>query len=224
MTSCEPFRRAVSRPGLPAVAILSLAFGLMISLPVLPCRGQGLDSLKCQVVDGALTVAFQLPTSALKVAGLDQALDEQGLQVESRVILEVKQKGGLGSSTVVKVMNLRNLAYSRWYDEYVMSEDAQEVLSNHSYYRALDAFRRYRDLSIINVGVLDPDATYSVTLEVHVQLKLPDPGAGKKDFEMAGFSLPWQIVELFKKKGEVLSIKLDSEKFQGQAVPEQLFE
>jgi hypothetical protein len=188
----------------------------------IPGSAQELDSLQCSVQDGMITAGFLLPIPALKLAGMDEALDEKGLQVECWVSLEVKKSGLLRSSTLAKTVTKRILSYSRWYDEYLVMEKSQEIFSSPSYYKSLDFYRRYSDLVGTDVSVLESDGEYRVVLEVKVSLRMPDDGSEGGMLNLAGFGLSGELMKLVKSKGEVLSVKVESEEFAGGHVPSRL--
>jgi hypothetical protein len=210
------------RPGpqLSAAILILVVFGTVGRVG--PSWGQEPDSLKCHVQDRAIKLSFQLPVPVLKIAGIEQALEEQGLSAECMVSIEVKERGGLRSKTFVRVVNVRTLTYSRWYDEYILSENAEEILSDRSYYKTLDSYRRYDDLKIVDVGILERDKEFTVVLEVKAKLRFPDNRGDSGDFVAAGFSLPGELVDVFRKKGVFYSFKVESETFSGGEVPGQL--
>jgi hypothetical protein len=168
---------------------------------------------------GDLLVGFALPVRSLRAAGIEKALDEQGLSVECEVSVEVRKKEGLLNHTVVKALVRRALSYSRWYDEYVLTENAREVATSKSYYTTLDRFRRFSRLKAADVGTLDPGQDYTVRLEVSLVPRVPAKRAGGGSPNLASLGVAKDMLDLFKGKGSLLSIKMESAAFRPTEVP-----
>jgi hypothetical protein len=199
-------------------------FLIVVTLAVAgPVRGHELDSLDCRVEDGAMTLGFLFPVATLPLAELEKVLEDQGLLVEVRVSIEVRKQGRFLSSTFVMTTNVRTLAYSRWYDEFVLNENAKEILTSRSYYGAVDSFRRYDGIEVAETGILEPDADYRIIVDVKGRLRLPEVGGAGESLSLAGLSLPLELADRLRKKNEVFSIRTQSEKFSGRDVPARLF-
>jgi hypothetical protein len=191
---------------------------LMIALAAAasPCLAQDLDSLTSYVEDGTLFVTFSLPLRSLRAAKLETALEEQGLSVECGVSVEVRKREGLLGRTVVKALFRRALSKSRWYDEYVLSENAREIATSKSYYTTLDRFRRFWRLKVADLGTLDPGEVYTVRIEVSLVPRVPTRGAGGAAPALAGVGS--DMLGLFKGKS-LLSIKVESATFRPMEAP-----
>ena len=200
-----------------ALLLALLAFTLTAGTPA--CLAQGLDSLASTMDNGSLLVGFSLPVRSLKAAGIEKALDEQGLSVECEVSIEVRKKEGLLSHTVVKMLVRRALSYSRWYNEYVLSENAREVATSKSYYTTLDRFRRFSGLRVADLGTLDPGQNYTVRIEVSLVPRVPTRGTGSTTPALAGVGVGADMLGLFKGRGSLLSIKVESATFRPAEVP-----
>lgn len=194
-----------------------LAFALAAAAPA--CRAQSLDSLASHLDGGGLLVGFSLPLHSLRTAGIEKALDEQGLSVECEMSVEVRKKEGLLSRTVVKALVRRALSYSRWYDEYVLSENSREVATCKSYYTTLDRFRRFSNLKVADMGTLDPGQEYTVRIEVSLVTGMPAQRPGGASPSLAGIGAAKDLLELFKGKGRLLSIKIESATFRPTGAP-----
>ena len=194
-----------------------LALALVATAPA--CLAQGLDSLKSTVEDGSLLVRFALPVRSLRAAGIEKALDEQGLSVECEVSVEVRKKEGLLNRTVVKALVRRSLSYSRWYEEYVLSENAREVATSKSYYVTLERFRRFTRMKVADLGTLDPGQDYTVRIEVSLVPRVPAKRAAGESPTLAGVGMAKDMLDLFKGKGSLLSIKIESAAFRTAEIP-----
>ena len=198
-----------------ALLLALLALALTATAPA--CLAQGLDSLTSTMENGNLLVGFALPVRSLRAAGIEKALDEQGLSVDCEVSVEVRKKEGLLSRTVVKALVRRALSYSRWYDEYVLSENAREIANSKSYFTTLDRFRRFSALKVADMGTLDPGQDYTVRIEVSIVSRVPTRGTGGTTLALAGVGA--DMLGLFKGKGSLLSIKVESATFRPAEVP-----
>ena len=216
---CPTAAPARRRPGgLAGGAALLLAL-LALTATAPACLAQGLDSLTSTMEDGSLLVGFALPVRSLKAAGIEKALDEQGLSVECEVSIEVRKKEGLLSHTVVKMLVRRALSYSRWYNEYVLSENTREVATSKSYYNTLDRFRRFSRVKVADMGTLDPGQDYTVRIEVSLVPRVPTRGTGGTTLALAGVGVGADMLGLFKGKGSLLSIKVESATFRPAEIP-----
>jgi hypothetical protein len=192
---------------------------LALGLPAAPSHAQGLDSLVSQLDAGSLFVGFSLPVRSLRAAGVEKALDEQGLSVDCEVSIEVRKKEGLLSRTVVKTLVRRSLSHSRWYDEYVLSENAREVATSKSYYGTLDRFRRFARMKVADLGTLDHGQAYTVRLEVSLVPRVAAKRASGASVVLAGVGAPQEMLELFKGRRSLLAIKVESASFTPAEVP-----
>ena len=216
-------RRPRTQLHAPLLAVLCVRAILAFAPGVAACSAEGLDSLTTRVEGNSLLLDFAIPLRALRNARLDVALEEQGLNVDCLVSAELRKKEGLFAHTVVKTVLRRTLSYSRWYDEYVLSENAREVSTHRSYFASLDAFRRVAGLRVVDLGILDPGLGYSVHLEVALLPRLPDPRSKGPDIARAGLGVSKEMLDLLRGKGSLLSIRLDSLPFRGGAPPGRLF-
>jgi len=194
-----------------------LALALTAAAPA--CLAQGLDSLKSTMDEGNLLVGFALPVRSLRAAGIEKALDEQGLSVECEVSIEVRKKEGLLNRTVVKALVRRALSYSRWYEEYVLSENAREVATSKSYYVTLERFRRFARMKVADMGTLDPGQEYTVRIEVSLAPRVPAKRARGESPNLASLGVAKDMLDLSKGKGSLLSIKMESAAFRPTEVP-----
>ncbi|UCG51644.1 MAG: hypothetical protein JSW58_15900 [Candidatus Latescibacterota bacterium] len=201
----------------------------IVGLASTTCLGDGLDSLVTHTSDGVLSASFYLPLRDLKEAGIEKALDELALDIECRVSIEVKQRGRFRSKTFTKTTWVTTLSYSRWYDEYVIAENAEETFTHQSYYQSIDRFRRFSGIPIVNIAILEPGREYTATVDVTIRPRIPSQAHQESRVGMAsagafdiGGELVKQGYDLMKKK-DMFHVKFDSAKFTTDAIPSPLF-
>jgi hypothetical protein len=210
--------------------LLWLVFVVMPWSNGFPCFAQDLDSLASRTDGGTLVVSFLVPRGELKSAGIEHILDDLGLEAECRVSLEVRKSGRFakfGGGSFTKTVVVRTLRYSRWYDEYVLSENAREILTDRSYYKSLEQFRRFVDLSVVDLGILDPGEEYVVHLELSVRPRPPSQTQTRSSVNVAGVNevgeLAKQGYDFMRKKADLFHLELESRHFASDAVPSHLF-
>ena len=205
-----------------ASALRWAVLALLLVAAVPPCRGQGLDSLNSHEEGGSLFIGFAIPIQSLREARLDDALEERGLSVDCVVSTEVRKKERFGHRMVVREVVRRTLSYSRWYEEYVLTENAREIATQKSYYASLDRFRRFTMLHVVDLGILEPGEEYTIQLEVALVPRPPSGRSGGEDVKLAGV-LPKEMMALFRGKGSLLSIRMESPAFRPGQLPGRLF-
>ena len=215
-----PHERARTRS---RVNLFSCAVALALGASTARVSAQDLDSLRTLVEDNHLFIEFAIPVQALKAARLEVVLDEQGLNVDCIVSSEVRQRERFLPRTVVRDVVRRTLSYSRWYEEYAITESGQQTSSVKSFYSQLDRFRRFSRIRIVDLGILEPDQEYDVRLELVLVKRLPDVNRGAGEMTFGGVSVPKEMAELFRGKGNLFQIRLESLTFKGSGPKGRLF-
>ncbi len=199
----------------------------LLMLAAVPCGADGLDSLRSFVDGAGLFVRFAIPARSLREARLETTLEDQGLDVDCVVSTEIREKGRFIRHTVVREVVRRRLSYSRWYEEYTLSENGQDVATHKSYYPILDRFRRFERIRVVDLGILEAGREYTLDLEVSLVPRLPGEGSGVKQANLSGMVprgvLPKELVDVFRGRGSLLSIRKESPVFRAGELPERLF-
>jgi hypothetical protein len=184
-----------------------------------------LDSLLYKSDDSMLYVDFMLPVSAVSGTGIETALDEHGLTVECLVTIEVRKPRRLGHDLVVKSPIVRTLRYSKFYDEYILSERGSEPSINSSYYKSLDMFRRFTAVEVIDLYLLEAGEDYTVVLDVRIRAvpaitRDQDPGKSLAGMGLVapGSVLP-DVIKEWQKKGAFVHIEYESSRFTASDLP-----
>jgi hypothetical protein len=216
--------RVCSRQGT-AVILLLLALHPAFPGTARVALASELDSLLYHADDAVLRVDFMLPVSVVNNVGIEEALDDHGLTVECMVTVEVHKWLRFGRDLVVKNPVVRTLRYSKFYDEYILTESGREPSIEDSYYKSLDRFRRLTAVPVIDLYLLEPGEAYTVSLEVRVRA-LPkstrDQGGGPQVTQM-GFVPPASIfkdiAKEWRKKGDLIHVEYESPKFTASDPP-----
>ena len=192
MRACLPVtgRRPQPTAGGRLWASFAVCAALVLGGAAERCLASTLDSLRSFVDAESLFIDFAVPIRSLRAARVDAALDEQGLSVDCVITTEVRKKAGFLNHTVIKNVVRRTLSYSRWYEEYVLAENAREISTHKSYYPALDRFRRFSRLRVVDLGILDPSQEYSIRLDLDLVPRLPSEKTQGRDPSFAGVGVP----------------------------------
>jgi hypothetical protein len=214
-------------------AVLSLAacsIGLLIAAD--NAVAYELDSLFYRVDQTALCINFMLPIAVVKSPEIEQALDDHSLTVQCLVALEVRRSHRFKNDVVIKSAVIRELRYSKFNDEYVLTEKGKEVSVSNSYYTSLDRLRRFATVPVIDLYLLEPDESYTVVLDIRVRAGPSAHRAQSPGKSLAGIGVEQAtsqaypdlgIIDLFKKRRDFAHIEYESGKFAAGALPRPMF-
>jgi hypothetical protein len=198
---------------------------LLIAAMHTPASCHEPDSLSYCSDGDALYASFLISVDAIKEGNLRDVLDEKGLEIECRLTAKVYEGRAVGGEMVDMNPLKRRLEYDDWYQEYVVNEGLPDEFRTTSYIEALERFRRFIRVKIVDLYLLEPGSPYSLSLEAEARVRDPVSSGSGGGANLAGVAAGVRDVVSDVFSGEdkpLFSVESEQEGFNSDSLPSPL--